>query len=30
MIEYERNSKLQHDLFLGTKTMKDLGIAMDF
>ncbi len=30
MVEYERNSKPQHDLILGTETMKELGIAMDF
>ncbi len=30
MVEYERNSKPQHDLILGTETMKVLGIAMDF
>jgi hypothetical protein len=30
VVEYVWNSKPQHDLILGTETMKDLGIAMDF
>jgi hypothetical protein len=30
VVEYERNSKPQHDLILGTETMKELGIVMDF
>jgi hypothetical protein len=29
VVEYEGNSKPQHDLILGTETMKELGIAMD-
>ncbi len=30
MVEYEKNSKPQYDLILGTETMKDLGIMLDF
>jgi hypothetical protein len=30
MVEYERKSKLQHDIILGTETMKELGIPMGF
>ena len=30
MVEYKRNSKPQHDLILGTETMNELGITMDF
>jgi hypothetical protein len=30
VVEYKRNSKPYHDLILGTETMKELGIAMDF
>jgi hypothetical protein len=30
MVEYEKGSKLQYDLILGTKTMKELGIVLDF
>jgi hypothetical protein len=30
VVEYERNSKLQYDLILGTETMKELGIILDF
>ncbi len=30
VVKYEKNSKLQYDLILGTKTMKELGIVLDF
>ncbi len=30
MVKYERNRTLQNDLILGTETMKELGITMDF
>jgi hypothetical protein len=30
VFEYEKNSKLQYDLILGTETMKELGIVLDF
>jgi hypothetical protein len=29
LVEYEKNSKLQYDLILGTETMKELGIVLD-
>jgi hypothetical protein len=30
VVEYDKGSKLQYDLILGTKTMKELGIVLDF
>jgi hypothetical protein len=30
VIEYEKGSRSQYDLILGTETMKELGIALDF
>ncbi len=30
VVKYEKNSKLQYDLILGTETMKVLGIVLDF
>ncbi len=30
MVEYNKGSKPQYDLILGTKTMKELGIVLDF
>ncbi len=30
MVEYDKGSKPQYDLILGTETMKDLGIVLDF
>jgi hypothetical protein len=30
VVKYEKGSKLQYDLILGTKTMKELGIVLDF
>ncbi len=30
MVEFEKGSKLQYELILGTKTMNDLGIMLDF
>ncbi len=30
VVEYEMKNKPQHDLILGTETMKDLGFTMDF
>ncbi len=30
MVEYEKNSKPQYDLILGTDTMKELGVVLDF
>ncbi len=30
VVEYSENNKLQYDLFLGTETMKQLGIILDF
>jgi hypothetical protein len=30
VFEYEKGSKPQYDLILGTKTMKELGIMLDF
>jgi hypothetical protein len=30
VVEYEKNSKPQYDLILGTETIKDLGIMLDF
>ncbi len=30
MVEYEKDSKLQYDLILGNKTIKELGIVLDF
>ncbi len=30
MVEFEQNSKLQYDLILGTETMKQLCIVLDF
>jgi hypothetical protein len=29
-VEYNKDSKLQYDLILGTETMKELGIILDF
>jgi hypothetical protein len=30
VVEYEKKSKLQYGLFLGTETMKELHIVLDF
>jgi hypothetical protein len=30
VVEYGKGSKLQYDLILGTETMKELGIMLDF
>jgi hypothetical protein len=30
VVEYNKGSRLQYDLILGTETMKELGIMMDF
>ncbi len=30
MVEYKKGSKLQNDLIVGTETMKELGIFLDF
>jgi hypothetical protein len=30
VVEYDKGSKPQYDLILGTETMKDLGIVLDF
>jgi hypothetical protein len=30
VVEYNKDSKLQYDLILGTETMKELGIVLDF
>jgi hypothetical protein len=30
VVEYNKGSKPQHDLILGTETMKELGITMAF
>jgi hypothetical protein len=30
VVEYEKNSKAQYDLILGTETIKELGIMLDF
>ncbi len=30
VVEYEKNSKPQYDLILGTETINDLGIMLDF
>jgi hypothetical protein len=30
VVEYKKGSKLQNDLILGTETMKELGIFLDF
>jgi hypothetical protein len=30
VVEDEKNSKPQYDLILGTETMKELGILLDF
>ncbi len=30
VVNYENDSKLQYDLILGTETMKELGVLMDF
>jgi hypothetical protein len=30
VVEYDKDSKLQHDLILGTETMKEFGIILDF
>ncbi len=30
VVEYKKYSKPQYDLILGTKTMKELGIVLDF
>jgi hypothetical protein len=30
VVRYEKNSKLQYDLILGTESMKELGIFLDF
>ncbi len=30
VVEYKNASKLQYDLILGTETMKELGIVLDF
>jgi hypothetical protein len=30
VVEYVKDSKLQNDLILGTETMKELGIVLDF
>ncbi len=30
VVEYNKDSKLQYDLILGTETMNELGIILDF
>ncbi len=30
MVEYDKDSKPQYDLILGSETMKELGIVLDF
>ncbi len=30
MVEYNKDSKLQYDLILGTETMKEFGIILNF
>ncbi len=30
MVKYKKDSRLQYDLILGTETMKELGIMLDF
>jgi hypothetical protein len=30
VVDYDKDSKLQYDLILGTKTMKEFGIIIDF
>jgi hypothetical protein len=30
VVEYNKKSKQQYDLILGTETMKELGIVLDF
>ncbi len=30
VVQYDKSSKLQYDLILGTDTMKELGIMLDF
>ncbi len=30
VVEYKKGNKPQHDLFLGTVTMKELGIMLNF
>jgi hypothetical protein len=30
VVEYEKNSKPQYDLILGTETMEEFGIVLDF
>jgi hypothetical protein len=30
VVEYDKNSKQQYDLILGTETMKELGTVLDF
>ena len=30
VVEYDKDSKLQYDLILGTETMKELGIILNF
>ncbi len=30
VVEYDKDSKLQYDLILGTKTMKEFGIILSF
>jgi hypothetical protein len=30
VVEYDKGSKRQYDLILGTETMKELGIVLDF
>jgi hypothetical protein len=30
VVEYEKNSKLQYDLILGTEMVKELGLMLDF
>jgi hypothetical protein len=30
VVEYDKGSKPQYDLILGTETMKELGIVLDF
>ncbi len=30
MVKYDKNNRLQYDLILGTVTMKELGIILNF